>query len=50
MATEKGSGVFFRIGPNAGWNVQPGRRPIRKKTPDPLAPRFADIAVRDEGW
>ena len=35
-ATKKGSGVFFRIGPTAVRQIQPGRRPIRKKTPDPL--------------
>jgi len=43
MATQKGSGVFFRIGPTAARHIQRGRRPIRKKTPDPL-----DLATHGE--
>ncbi|NLX95093.1 MAG: flagellar basal body P-ring formation protein FlgA [Rhodopirellula sp.] len=35
--SKTGSGVFFPIGPGAARQFQPGRRPIGKKTPDPLA-------------
>ena len=35
-AAQGGSGVFFRIGPTAARQIQFGRRPIRKKTPDPF--------------
>ena len=40
IATEKGSGVFFRIGRRPGRACRTAVGPIRKKTPDPFAPRF----------